>query len=101
MTEPATPSPDSATIPREPLPASRKVYVGNDAGTLQVPMREIALTDGTAATLYDTSGPYTDPAAAIDIHRGLPDLPPMLVGSGSTGLPNGISAPKGAPRVTS
>ena len=74
MTEPAAPSPDSATIPREPLPASRKVYVGNDAGTLRVPMREIALTDGTAATLYDTSGPYTDPAAAIDIHRGLPDL---------------------------
>ena len=74
MTEPAAPAPDSATIPREPLPASRKVYVGNDAGTLRVPMREIALTDGTAATLYDTSGPYTDPATAIDIHRGLPDL---------------------------
>jgi phosphomethylpyrimidine synthase len=74
MTHANSPDRDAVVIPREPLPASRKLYIGNDAGTLQVPMREIALTDGTAATLYDTSGPYTDPAAAIDIHRGLPDL---------------------------
>ncbi|GMU46924.1 MAG: phosphomethylpyrimidine synthase [Porticoccaceae bacterium] len=63
---------DAVVIPRTPLPASRKVYVG--AADLRVPLREIALTDGTAATVYDTSGPYTDPEVAIDIHRGLPDL---------------------------
>ena len=34
-------------------------------------MREIALTNGETVTVYDTSGPYTDPAAAIDIRQGL------------------------------
>jgi len=72
MTRTNSPDRDAVVIPRAPLPASRKVYVG--AGELRVPLREIALTDGTAATVYDTSGPYTDPAVAIDIHRGLPDL---------------------------
>jgi len=61
---------DAVVIPRTPLPASRKVYVGDP----RVPLREIALTDGTTATVYDTSGPYTDPEVTIDIHRGLPDL---------------------------
>ncbi|MCC6296222.1 MAG: phosphomethylpyrimidine synthase ThiC [Pseudomonadales bacterium] len=72
MTRATSPDRDAVVIPRTPLPASRKVYVG--AGDLRVPLREIALTDGTAATVYDTSGPYTDPEVAIDIHRGLPDL---------------------------
>ena len=53
-----------------PLPASRKVHVGE----LHVPMREVALTNGETVTLYDTSGPYTDPQAAIDVRRGLPDV---------------------------
>ena len=74
MTSAKSPDRDAVVIPRAPLPASRKIHVGEDAGDLRVPMREIALTDGTAATVYDTSGPYTDPAVAIDIHRGLPEL---------------------------
>lgn len=53
-----------------PFPAARKVH----AGDLRVPMREVALTNGEAVTLYDTSGPYTDPQAAIDVRRGLSDL---------------------------
>ena len=72
MTRANSPDRDAVVIPRASLPASRKVYVG--AGELRVPLREIALTDGTTATVYDTSGPYTDPAVAIDIHRGLPDM---------------------------
>ncbi len=35
-------------------------------------MREVRLTDGTAATLYDTSGPCTDPSVTADVTRGLP-----------------------------
>ncbi|MBK6960044.1 MAG: phosphomethylpyrimidine synthase ThiC [Gammaproteobacteria bacterium] len=66
-----TPSPVS--LPRQALPASRKVYVSNAAGTVRVPMREIALTDGTCAQVYDTSGPYSDLDVAFDIHKGLPD----------------------------
>ncbi len=57
-----------------PFPASRKVYVeGNHLG-VRVPMREIHLSNGTRFTVYDTSGPYTDPQAQIDIRQGLPPL---------------------------
>ncbi|HLQ08311.1 MAG TPA: phosphomethylpyrimidine synthase ThiC [Steroidobacteraceae bacterium] len=60
----------------EPLPASRKVYKsGSLHPGLRVPMREIELhpSAGEAPlTVYDPSGPYTDPAVTIDINRGLP-----------------------------
>jgi len=55
------------------LPASRKIHVGE----LKVPMREITLAKTAAQksfSVYDTSGPYTDPAAHIDIYSGLPKL---------------------------
>jgi phosphomethylpyrimidine synthase len=62
-------------ITRDPLPASQKVYVASDNhNDVSVPMRKIQLTDGSSVTLYDTSGPYTDPDAAIDVHKGLPDV---------------------------
>ncbi|WP_449063182.1 phosphomethylpyrimidine synthase ThiC [Planomonospora algeriensis] len=51
-------------------PTSSKIY----SGDLRVPMREIRLTNGESVTLYDTSGPYTDPAVTVDITRGLPRL---------------------------
>ena len=59
------------TLTREPFPQSRKVYVPGAQPGVQVPMREIALTNGETVTVYDTSGPYTDPAAAINIRQGL------------------------------
>ncbi|TQV89081.1 phosphomethylpyrimidine synthase ThiC [Aliikangiella coralliicola] len=77
-------------ITREPLPASSKVYVCSDnqsdasatqVGSIQVdsiqvsvPMRRIDLTDGTHVTVYDTSGPYTDPDVKINVHEGLADV---------------------------
>ena len=72
---------DSAAV--APLPASRKVYVQGSRPDLNVPMREITQGDTPSSfgaeknpplTVYDTSGPYTDPAAQIDIRRGLPPL---------------------------
>jgi phosphomethylpyrimidine synthase len=72
---------DSAAV--APLPASRKIYVQGTRAGIRVPMREIAQTDTPAAmgaetnpplAVYDTSGPYTDPAASIDIRHGLPGL---------------------------
>ncbi|GGK82512.1 phosphomethylpyrimidine synthase [Planomonospora parontospora subsp. parontospora] len=51
-------------------PTSSKIYCGD----LRVPMREVRLTNGESVTLYDTSGPYTDPAVTVDITRGLPRL---------------------------
>jgi phosphomethylpyrimidine synthase len=61
-----------------PLPASRKVYgAGQLHPDIRVPMREIALhpTAGEPpVSVYDSSGPYTDPDAAIDIGKGLPRI---------------------------
>jgi phosphomethylpyrimidine synthase len=56
-----------------PITGSRKIYreVGDD---LRVPARRVDLTNGQHFDLYDTSGPYTDPQATIDVHSGLPPL---------------------------
>ncbi|NMM81899.1 phosphomethylpyrimidine synthase ThiC [Acidovorax sp. SRB_14] len=57
---------------RAPFPASRKAYVpGQLHADLRVPVRDILLTNGEQVSVYDTSGPYTDPDAAIDVRRGL------------------------------
>ena len=69
------------------LPASRKVYIQGSRPDIQVPMREITLTDtpvggfGRAEGeknppfyVYDTSGVYTDPNVEIDLTKGLPKL---------------------------
>ena len=62
------------TLTREPFPASRKTWLQGSRADLRVPLREVALTNGETVSLYDTSGPYTDPAAAIDVKRGLPSV---------------------------
>jgi len=68
---------DDAAV--QPLPNSRKVYVG----ALRVPMRAVSQADTPSMFggeknppiyVYDCSGPYTDPAAKIDIRSGLPAL---------------------------
>jgi phosphomethylpyrimidine synthase len=56
-----------------PIRGSRKVHVG----PLKVAMREIDLEPSCGeppVRVYDTSGPYTDPAMQIDIRAGLPKL---------------------------
>jgi len=72
---------DAAAV--APLPSSRKIHVEGSRPDIRVPMREIAQADTAASfgaeknppiVVYDTSGPYTDPAARIDIRRGLPAL---------------------------
>ena len=60
------------SLTREPFPASCKIYLGGSRADLRVPLREVALSNGEKIALYDTSGPYTEPAAAIDVRRGLP-----------------------------
>jgi len=66
-----------------PYPGSRKIYVPGSRPDLRVGMREIQQADTAASfgaennppiTVYDTSGPYTDPAANIDLLKGLPDV---------------------------
>jgi len=62
---------------------SHKVYVQGSRPDLRVPFREISLSDTPSAfgaeknppvVVYDTAGPYTDPAIQIDIRNGLPAL---------------------------
>ena len=78
---------DAAAV--APLPRSRKVYVEGSRPDLRVPMREIGQSDTPASfgaeknppiVVYDTSGPYTDPAARIDIRKGLPALRERWIG---------------------
>jgi phosphomethylpyrimidine synthase len=72
---------DDAAI--QPLPRSRKIHVTGSRSDIRVPMREISQSDTPASfgaennppvVVYDTSGPYTDPEARIDIRNGLPAL---------------------------
>ncbi len=67
----------------QPPPNSRKVYLPGSRPDIRVPMREIRQTDSHGAAgprpnppllVYDTSGPYTDPSARIDIRAGLAPL---------------------------
>jgi phosphomethylpyrimidine synthase len=77
--------PGQHVISREPFPASRKIYVPGSLHPIRVAMREIevgetrdmftkSVTPNPGVTVYDTSGPYTDPAMQIDVHEGLPRL---------------------------
>jgi phosphomethylpyrimidine synthase len=77
----ATAQVDDAAV--KPLPNSRKVYVEGSRPDIRVPMREITQSDTPASFgaennppifVYDTSGPYTDPAVKIDIRSGLAPL---------------------------
>lgn len=79
--------PTASAITRDPFPGSRKVYVPGQLHDIKVAMREIVLEDtvnkflgvensepNAPVTVYDTSGPYTDPNIAIDVRQGLPRL---------------------------
>ncbi|MCK9517869.1 MAG: phosphomethylpyrimidine synthase ThiC [Dehalococcoidia bacterium] len=75
-------SPATSSILPSAFPGSRKAYVDGPSG-LRVPVREVVLSPTTGrfaqeenppVHLYDTSGPYTDPSAVIDVREGLPAL---------------------------
>ncbi len=79
--------PSQEKITRDPFPKSKKVYVEGKIHDIKVAMREISLhetklkfnpsapsEENPPVTVYDTSGPYTDPNVAIDVKKGLPKL---------------------------
>jgi len=98
---------DDAAV--QPLPRSRKVYLEGSRPDIRVPMREISQTDTPAAFgaeanppvyVYDTSGPYTDPAARIDIRAGLPALRAKWIEErGDTELLSGPTSQYGRERL--
>ena len=77
--------PGEGVISRTPFPKSKKIYVSGKLHDIKVPMREISLADShdklndkveknAPITVYDTSGPYTDPNVNIDVKKGLPRI---------------------------
>ena len=71
------PTDNKDTITRNPLTGSKKIYVPGKIHPIQVAMREISVSHEAghgAITVYDTSGPYTDPNKEINLKKGLPKL---------------------------
>ena len=94
----------------KPIPNSNKIYVTGSRPDLRVPMREINCSPtrteagqqkNAAITVYDTSGPYTDPEAEIDIRKGLPPLrQPWIEERNDTRRLAGPSSAYGARRLS-
>jgi phosphomethylpyrimidine synthase len=93
----------------QPFPNSSKVYEQGSRADVQVPTREIRLADTHSSDgvernapiyVYDTSGPYTDPAVAIDVRKGLPALrAPWIAERGDTEALDGLSSEYGRGRL--
>ena len=104
---------DSGSV--QPFTRSRKIYVQGSRPDIRVPMREISLdvtpTDfstgnGTGeinppVTVYDTSGPYTDPTVTIDVRKGLADVRSAWIDArGDTERLSGLSSQFGQQRLS-
>jgi len=89
----------------QPFPNSHKIYVQGSRPDIQVPMREITLSDtitdagveiNQPLTIYDTSGPYSDPDVTIDICKGLADVrSPWIIDRADTEVLEGLSSAYG------
>jgi len=87
---------ETGTIPTGERAGSRKVYVAGELyPDIRVPFREVAVhpsANEPPVTIYDSSGPYTDPTVTIDIKKGLPHV------KSSWQLDRGDIAPVANPR---
>jgi phosphomethylpyrimidine synthase len=102
---------NSSFITTQPFPASRKIYIEGSRASIRVPMREIRLTptksfksgtdeENAPFLIYDTSGLYTDPAAGIDIRRGLAPLrQEWIIGRGDVETLSEVSSEYGRLRL--
>lgn len=93
----------------QPYPSSKKIYVTGSRPDIRVPFREIEQSDtptlfggekNPPITIYDTSGPYTDPEVKIDIKNGIntPRTPWILERQDTKELP-GLSSQFGRARL--
>ena len=87
---------ETGAIPTGERAGSKKVYVAGELyPDIRVPFREVAVhpsANEPPVTIYDSSGPYTDPTVTIDIARGLPKV------KSSWQLDRGDIAPVANPR---
>ena len=101
------PTVDSRAV--QPFPNSRKIYIQGSRDDILVPMREITCSDTPSSagleknppvTVYDTSGPYTDPAVSIDVRTGLAGLRDNWINErGDTRQLEGLSSSYGRRRL--
>ena len=104
--------PSQGVITRDPYPASKKIYVKGEMHDINVAMREVSLADtklhgpnskGTPnppITIYDTSGPYTDPNIDIDVKKGIPRIrEKWIMDRGDVEEMTGISSKYGQERL--
>ena len=99
---------DSGSV--QPFTRSQKIYVEGTRPDIRVPMRQISLdvtpTDfggefNAPVTVYDTSGPYTDPDVIIDVRKGLGDVrSPWIEVRGDTERLPGLSSHFGQQRLS-
>ncbi len=104
---------DSGSV--QPFTRSRKIYVQGSRADIRVPMREISLdvtptefSTGNSSgeinppvTVYDTSGPYTDPNVVIDVRKGLADVRSAWIDDrGDTERLPGLSSDFGQQRLS-
>jgi len=97
----------SETVTR-PIPGSRKIHVTGSQPDIRVAMREIAQTrtptlfggeDNPPVTVYDPSGPYTDPDVSIDLSAGLAAIRARWIEArGDTEVLTGLSSEFGRAR---
>src|SRR5690554_1054133 len=96
-------------LPDTAIANSRKIYVTGSRADIRVPMREISLADtrtdkgvekNPPVLVYDTSGPYTDPAVSIDLRAGLADVRSAWIDErGDTEILPGLSSAFGNARL--
>jgi phosphomethylpyrimidine synthase len=105
-------TPNQEVISRTPFPASRKIFVKGQLHPVEVAMREISLSEtkihngfglteqNPPVTIYDTSGPYTDPNVHIDVKSGLPRIREQwITGRGDVEKLQQISSEYGTKRL--
>ncbi|WP_443938475.1 phosphomethylpyrimidine synthase ThiC [Pedobacter sp. MW01-1-1] len=104
--------PTDRVLSTTPFPASKKIYVSGKLHDIQVAMREITLSEtklhgrfgetepNAPVTVYDTSGPYTDPNVKIDVKKGLSPLrKKWILDRGDVEQLDGISSIYGQERL--
>ena len=103
--------PSQGVITRDEFPSSKKIYVQGKIHDIKVAMREITLEDtvhkltgevekNPPVTVYDTSGPYTDPSIEIDITKGIERLRQQwILDRGDVEELEGISSEYGKERL--
>ena len=98
------------TITQTSLPNSKKVYIDGQLFPIKVAMREITLSPtklssggievNPPVTVYDTSGPYTDDQAVIDVRKGLPRIREQwILDRGDIEVLEGITSEYGKQRL--